>query len=172
MIKWSDGKENLWDLVNKTVIITCLFWVGFLGVSMYAKVQTSAMEFIQTTKDKKLQVAVLGEKKIFLERAETDASRKLGLSGRKSLEKDRGMLFVFDSEDTYGIWMKDMNFSIDIVWLDEYFNVLYIEKDVSPSTYPKIFYPSEPALYILELNSGFIKENGIKKGDILEVLEN
>ena len=45
-----------------------------------------------------------------------DLKRK-GLSGR--VETNDEMLFVFEREDYYGFWMKDMNFPIDIAWLDK-----------------------------------------------------
>ena len=49
----------------------------------------------------------------------TDEEKARGLSGRESLDEDEGMLFVFDVPGNYGFWMKDMNFAIDIIWLNE-----------------------------------------------------
>lgn len=51
--------------------------------------------------------------------ADTPSERSLGLSGKSALENDEGMLFVFRENGRYGFWMKDMKFSIDIVWIDE-----------------------------------------------------
>ena len=78
--------------------------------------------------------------------------RVLGLSNRTNLpEGIDGMLFIFPKSDTHGIWMKDMNFNIDILWLDDNFNVVDQRLNVSPDTYPESFTPSAPALYVLEL---------------------
>ena len=41
-----------------------------------------------------------------VELAETAASQEKGLSGRFSLLRDHGMLFVFDHEDYWGFWMR------------------------------------------------------------------
>ena len=48
-----------------------------------------------------------------------DEDRQMGLMFRPSLPADRAMLFVFESPDFHGIWMKNCKFPIDIVWLDE-----------------------------------------------------
>lgn len=51
--------------------------------------------------------------------ADTPQKRQQGLSGREKLLPNTGMFFKFDTLEQQGIWMKDMNFSIDILWLDE-----------------------------------------------------
>jgi len=60
-----------------------------------------------------------------------------------------------------------MNFSIDIAWLDENFEIIYIKDEVLPESYPETFTPSAPSLYVLEVVSNFFKENEIKVGDTL-----
>ena len=86
--------------------------------------------------------------------AATEAERERGLSGRQSLPKDSGMLFVFQSAGVYGFWMKDMNFPIDMVWIGADKKVSGVAPGVSTSSYPQIFYPQAPVLYVLELASG------------------
>lgn len=104
--------------------------------------------------------------------ADTDYSRTKGLSGRNFLAPTEGLLFVFDKESYQGFWMKEMKFSIDIVWLNKDKKIVHIEHNVSPETYPKIFYPNnefnaEPSLYVLETNANFFKNNNIKVGDFI-----
>ena len=65
--------------------------------------------------------ATANGKKIYIEVADTDASRQQGLSDRDGLCAECGMLFVFPQNGYYGFWMKDMNFNIDIVFLWWYF---------------------------------------------------
>ncbi|HEY0908385.1 MAG TPA: DUF192 domain-containing protein [Candidatus Paceibacterota bacterium] len=98
--------------------------------------------------------------------ADTPASRERGLSGSKPLASDEAMLFVFEIPDDVGFWMKDMNYSIDIVWLDANMKVIHIEKDVAPETYPTVFYPEGAALYVLEFSAGTADRIGLKLGDI------
>lgn len=90
---------------------------------------------------------------IKLEIAETPEKRALGLSGREALARGSGMLFVFPESGLHGFWMKGMKFPIDIVWLSENYEILGIERNISPETYPKVFYPPSPAKYVLELNA-------------------
>jgi uncharacterized protein len=96
--------------------------------------------------------------------ADTGALREQGLSGRASLPEGRGMLFVFDQDGSWGIWMKDMLFSIDIVWLDKEGRVAWMETNVSPETYPTAFYSESPARYVLELPAGAAAKYGIAIG--------
>lgn len=94
-----------------------------------------------------------------------DEERARGLSGLEFLPDDDVMLFIFDSPGRHGIWMKEMRFSIDIIWLDEDFIVVSLEENVSPDSFPMVFYPSSDSLYVVELNSGVTEELGVKKGD-------
>lgn len=105
------------------------------------------------------------EKNIEIELAQTPAERTRGLSGRKSLAPDHGMLFIFEKSGIYGFWMPDMLFSIDILWIDEEKKIVHIEKNVSPDSYPKIFTPTVAAKYVLEVPAGFSDENKIVVGN-------
>src|SRR3989344_9043068 len=58
----------------------------------------------------------------------TPAEQEKGLSGRSELKEGEGMLFVFNKPDKHLFWMKDMNFPIDIIWLDVNKKVIYIKK--------------------------------------------
>lgn len=97
--------------------------------------------------------------------ANTHELRERGLSGMNSLGSREGMLFVFDKPDHHAIWMKDMNFAIDIIWIGEDFTVVDIAEAVTPETFPSIFEPRTPARMALEVNSRFVATYGIKRGD-------
>lgn len=103
--------------------------------------------------------------------ANTEKAREQGLSGRAYLTPDTGMLFIFDVPDKYAFWMKDMNFPIDIIWLDENLKVVDIQKNADPSSYPKTFKPRENVKYVLEVVSGFSEKNNLKIGDVLQFLQ-
>ncbi|MFO0718438.1 MAG: DUF192 domain-containing protein [Candidatus Paceibacterota bacterium] len=102
---------------------------------------------------------------INIEKVDTEEKRMHGLSGRDSLPPDSGLFFVFEKPQLAGIWMKDMKFPIDIVWIDENFHVIYIKEDAKPESFPEIFIPPKEAMYVLEVNSGFVEKNKIKVGD-------
>lgn len=98
----------------------------------------------------------------------SEASQEKGLSGESTLPDDGGMFFEFSEVADYGFWMKDMLFSIDIVWIGEDKKVKSIDADISPDTYPDTFHSSEPVLYVMELNAGAAKKFGIQVGTQLE----
>ena len=111
----------------------------------------------------------IGSTTVAVEVADTEGLREQGLSGRANLPEGQGMLFVFESDDTFGIWMKDMLFPIDIVWADVSGTVITVAKNVAPDTYPKVFYPSAPARYVVELPAGFAAAHGVAEGSVLKV---
>jgi len=103
----------------------------------------------------------IGNTVIVAEIADTEEKRERGLTTHRTLSPDAGMLFIFPEENTYGIWMKDMLFPIDIIWVSEKKRVVDIETNVSPETYPDIFRPSIPARYAIEVPAGFVTRHNI-----------
>lgn len=99
--------------------------------------------------------------------ADTPTEREKGLSKREYLRDDEGMIFVFETLDRHQIWMKDMNFPIDIIWLDENFKIVDIATNASVASYPNTFTPRASAGFIIEVNAGFTTKNNIKIGDTI-----
>jgi uncharacterized membrane protein (UPF0127 family) len=105
---------------------------------------------------------------------DTPALKSKGLSGRTSLGEHESMLFVFDSEGYYDFWMPDMSFALDMIWMDKDYNIVDITEDAKPmpgtppEELPK-YRSSEPAQYVLEVNSGFSSEHGLEVGDKLKL---
>ncbi len=98
--------------------------------------------------------------------ADTPAKQIQGLSYQPSLEKDTGMLFIFSDKQVRNFWMKDMNFPLDIVWLDDNKIVkidanLPAEGEQPKNSYSSIF----PINRVLEVNAGFCESNHTKIGD-------
>lgn len=96
--------------------------------------------------------------------ATTEAARIQGLSGVKKLGPNEGLLMVFVSDDKWPIWMKDMEFPIDIIWLDANKRVVTVTRDVSPDDQEKIYKPTVKARYVLELPAGSAANMAIKVG--------
>lgn len=93
-----------------------------------------------------------------------------GLSRRISLKDDEGMLFIFQKSGLNYFWMKEMNFPIDIIWINENFQVIFIQEDVQPESFPEIFGPDEKSKYVLEIIAGFVRKNNLSVGDPIEFL--
>ena len=99
-----------------------------------------------------------------------------GLSGRAFLDSGTGMLFVFEEEDRLRFWMREMEFSLDIVWIGAGCQVVDISEDVpapDPGTpldaLPR-YSPDAPARYVLEINGGESAARGLGAGDWVEFL--
>jgi uncharacterized membrane protein (UPF0127 family) len=101
--------------------------------------------------------------------SDDDCKKELGLAAVNNLQNDQGMLFVFDKSGKYGFWMKDMKFPIDILWIDENFSIVGIEKNVATSTYPQVFGQNFIAEYVLEAPSGFSDENSVLVGNKIKI---
>lgn len=107
------------------------------------------------------------KQKYDLEFATTPAQQELGLSARPCMPQKSAMIFLFPTDDKFGIWMKQMKFTIDVVWLDKDKKVVSIEKNMQPDSYPKVFYPASDARYVIELNSGQADKLNIQSGQEL-----
>ena len=87
----------------------------------------------------------------------------LGLSRRQGLPEGRGMLFLLDQTGLHSFCMRDMLFSIDIIWIADG-KVAGIDSRLSP-TDQGTFTPPVPVRLVLEVPGGFAERHGIKAGD-------
>lgn len=108
-------------------------------------------------------VLVLGSTTIAVEVADTPEERRQGLSGRNELPWGSGLFFVFDESGSHGIWMPDMQYAIDVLWLDESMQVVHIVEDMRPESYPEVFRSPAPARYVLEVPAGYVASEGIER---------
>ena len=143
-------KKILGVLAAAAVLAVALCWYLYIPPS-------TAM----TSSQKNITV---GSAAVAVDVADTEALREQGLSGRSGLSEGQGMLFVFDTDGSWGICMKDMQFPIDILWADAAGRVVTVASAVSPDTYPQVFNPAVPARYVIELPSGFAARHGIAEG--------
>ncbi len=112
-------------------------------------------------------MVTLGSQVVSARVADTDETRQKGLSGTSGLGTNDGMLFIFDIPGRWGMWMKDMKYSLDMVWMDNSKSIIYLAENVSPSSFPKVFLPDKDARYVLELPAGYISKNHISIGQVV-----
>lgn len=105
--------------------------------------------------------------KINIEVADTDEKRTKGLSGRKTLCDNCGMLFVFEEPGNYSFWMKDMNFLLDFIYIKGD-TIVDLKQNISPNTYPQIINSLELFDKVLETNQGIIDKYNIKIGEVVK----
>ena len=121
----------------------------------------------------------LDEKILQVYIADTDPRRMRGLmfETESFLADDKGMLFVFDEPGNRSMWMKNMQFHLDIIWFNENGNVVSIEKNVPPCITPvevmsckSVGVSADNAKYVLELTSGYVDEYSITEDSKLELI--
>lgn len=111
-------------------------------------------------------IAVNGQK-LAVEIADEPQEQSQGLSDRTSLDKDKGMLFIFPQPLIPAFWMKNMHFSLDMLWINAEGKIIGITKNISPDTYPNTFQPPSPVKYVLEVNAGWSDKNNIEIGNAM-----
>lgn len=108
--------------------------------------------------------------------ADTEPRRVRGLMFQEQLPMDQGMIFVFDKPGLYSLWMLNMQFSLDMMWFDENGKMIHIEENVPPCQTPleittcQSIIPDGDAFYVLEVTSGFVKQNNITKDSVLNII--
>jgi uncharacterized membrane protein (UPF0127 family) len=102
-----------------------------------------------------------------VELATTQSERQYGLMNRKSLDLDKGMLFIFEDEGDHHFWMKNTLIPLDIIWINSSQNVVYIHKNAQPcnSYYCPSIDPGKNARYVLEINGGLSDKYNMSIGD-------
>ncbi len=145
--------------------VLCYLAFAIYTVPAYKNIRVYADEKLISNK----KYIIMGDSAVLVDVVKTEEERALGLSGKENLLDHTGMLFVFERPDKYGIWMKDMKFDIDIIWFNEYGEIIYFFENVTPASYPKTFTPPQDSLYILEVPAGFVKREGLKIGDKIDL---
>lgn len=152
-------------------IIIAAVIVGVAGIiTLPSDVKLESVEFPRGTV--KLDDIVLE-----VQIADTDPRRARGLMFQEQLPLDEGMLLVFDDSDRVSIWMLNMQFPIDAIWIDAEGKVKFIEKNIPPCktaletvTCESYKGGGQDAKYILEVTSGFVDKFGITTDSVLEII--
>jgi uncharacterized membrane protein (UPF0127 family) len=98
-----------------------------------------------------------------IEIADSPYERQTGLMYRDKLEKQHGMLFVFENSELRGFYMKNTLIPLDLIFIDEYYEIIHIHSKATP--YETASISSQlPAKYVFEINGGLSEQIGIQKG--------
>ena len=108
-----------------------------------------------------------------LEISDNYKTRELGLMNRKKLEKDKGMIFIYDRIEPVNIWMHKTFIPLDILFIK---NNLIQKIQVNAKPCPQLpceLIPSiKPVDMVIEINGGLSKELNLQEGDYLNLLKN
>lgn len=102
--------------------------------------------------------------KLDIEIADDEYQTQTGLMYRHSMPDNEAMLFIFPDEQTRAFYMKNTEFSLDIIYLNSEKEIVNIQKNAMP--FDETSLPSEAAsMYVLEVNGGLADKWNLQKGD-------
>jgi hypothetical protein len=152
-MKQSSTDRRIMAVVASAVIVLVMVVVAVVAMHLSQDMRATKVTINNTT--------------ITARVADTPNLQKRGLSNTTTLSSGQGMLFIFSQSGPQSIWMKDMQYSLDILWLNGDKVVVHIGTNISPQTYPKVFTSPVPANYVLEVPAGFVKAHQVTEGSQL-----
>lgn len=99
--------------------------------------------------------------------ADTEKKKEIGLSGQKSLAKNKGMLFPYETKTIPAFWMRNMKFPIDILFISDG-KIVTLYKNVKPPVTNEqltLYQPSQPVDAVVEINAGLSEQFKLNVGD-------
>jgi uncharacterized protein len=112
-----------------------------------------------------LEIATSGGTRSFsVELAATGPALDRGLMYRRSLPRGQGMLFDFGSERRITMWMKNTYVALDMIFIGTDGRIRGIAANTKPLS-TRLISSGEPARYVLEVNAGAARKQGIAVGD-------
>lgn len=141
---------------TKQLIIILVVVVISLSIFLFTKIDSKA--------DEDNGKVCFEDRCFIVEVVEKEDDRNRGLMYRESLDANKGMLFIFDYAGVYPFWMKNTLIPLDIIWINEDKEVVYIANAVPCKNDPCPNYdPGKEALYVLEVNAGATDQINIEK---------
>ena len=110
----------------------------------------------------------IGGIELQLQLALKPTEQQKGLMHRESLDKDHGMLFLFDRPDKRGFWMRNTRIPLDIGYFDSNGLLLEVHK-LFPFDETTVNSRSSEVLIAVETNRGWYAANNIQVGDRIEM---
>ena len=153
----------------KGVIALCCL-VG--GVVLFSAIQKERMATFEETdgrqsSNKSLEKKTLRSGDIILtaEVAKSIEEQSVGLGNREYLPEREGMLFILSGNGPHRFWMKNVQFPLDMLWIDKNKKIVLINHNIPPESYPETFIGPPSARYVLEVQGGYSKKKSLKIGD-------
>lgn len=141
--------------IKKSHIIT-------LGIVLLAGILLRVWQFHYDTTH-----VVLKGQDLHVQLAKTPKQWYKGLGVRETFGEYDGMLFLFPFYEKHTLVMRDMHFSIDMVWLSGG-KVVDIAPEVPVEPQDRPYMPREDNNAVLELPAGWAKAHNLQIGDSLE----
>lgn len=149
-------------------------FIGFALLFISVLVLSCKERATQAIKTEKINFVKEGDLQIFrkdsllvdmaIEIAETDYEVQTGLMYRQSMGEKEAMLFIFPDVAVHSFYMKNTEFALDILFIDENQKVASFQKNAQPLNEASL--PSQvPIKYVLEINAGLSDKWNLMEGD-------
>ncbi len=141
--------------------------IGVLMASCKEKATTGiATERIDFTKEGELQMFKRDSliTQLDIEIAASDYEVQTGLMYRESMAENQGMLFIFPNVAVHSFYMKNTEFPLDLLFIDESLKVASISENAQPLDETGLS-SQVPIQYVLEINAGLTQKWNIQVGD-------
>ena len=99
-----------------------------------------------------------------MEFAETDYEVQTGLMYRQSMKDNQGMLFIFPDVAMHSFYMKNTEFPLDIIFIDENQRIASFQKNAQPLNEAGLS-STVPVKFVLEINAGLSDRWNLTEGD-------
>lgn len=172
MYNYGMDNQRKFTLTSRSILIVVVgFSLLFVFVKRLLPGDTKDLNSVSNV-ERVYGVALSDDSLIAVEMADSHFERLKGLSGRSSLDKDSGMLFIYDTPTHATYWMRNTYISLDIIFMNEDFVVMYVVDSAQPcSEDPCPSYGPDTAIdnvsYVLEVNGGRTSDI-VRVGDILK----
>ena len=132
-------------------------------------------EVISFTKEGQLTISQKGTgnplAQLDIEIADSEYETQTGLMYRESMKNSQGMLFIFDDVAEHSFYMKNTQFSLDIIYIDENLKIASFQKNTIPFNEASLL-SGVPVQYVLEVNGGLSDTWGLQVGDSIQYNRN
>jgi uncharacterized protein len=144
--------------------------VGAIGLSLFPlKIKNKSLEFARGKVE-------IDSDLINVEIAKSSAEKQRWLMFRQEkMPLNSAMILVYDKPDLYSMWLLNIEYNLDLMWLDESGHMVYIVKDAFPCksaldpsscTYKN----TKAAKYVIAATSGFIDRHKITNESKMTVI--
>lgn len=164
--------------MEKNLKYFVIFTMGILVVGFtylitfpdtFQKDESVLPEHLEELNDNDILEKQIGNEVFQLEVATSIEKRIQGLMGRSSMGKNQGMIFIFEDSAPRIFHMRNVEFSLDMIFLNEEFRVVKIHKSTKINQEEELYASELPAQYVIELLGGSADRVGLSEGMVLEI---
>lgn len=160
--------KSTFSKVIGAVILVVVVWGGYFlylrNSQSKAQINNQSLIYNQNTESKKLNLETV-------EVADTGEERARGLMYRLEMCEKCGMLFIFQYSEPLSFWMRNTYIPLDILFMDENGKIVKIHQNTQVKDDKNLYESGTSAMFVLEVNAGYSKNNNLQEGDIINLSE-